>query len=302
MPNGDSYGEAFGRRLNAQATAFVARALPRATIAVTELLYENPQNVLSTPPIAEDAFMVGVHLRHFPKYEYWENGRAAPASVLRPGEAIIYDLKRRPTFHLNSPFHSVHFYLPRAALDAFAEEAGAARIDELRYKPAVSHADPVLRGVAETLLPLFREPEQASRLFMDHVVLGIGHHVAHRYGGMRSVARPVLGGLSPHQERRAKELLMEKLSEDVPLATLAHECGLSLTHFSKAFRKSVGVPPHQWLIQRRIEFATRLLRDAPMSLAEIALACGFSNQSHFTRFFSSIMGVSPGVWRRAVRN
>src|SRR6185503_1256894 len=113
MSSSDSYGEPFGKRLNAQAVSFATRALPKATIAVTELRYGSPQNILSTPPIVEDAFLVAVHFRHFPRYEYWENGKAAPISALRPGETIIYDVRRQPTFHLNSSFHSVHFYLPR---------------------------------------------------------------------------------------------------------------------------------------------------------------------------------------------
>jgi len=301
MPGSDSYGEAFGKRLSAQAVSFATRALPRATIAVTELRYEHPQNILSTPPITEDAFLVAVHLRYFPRYTYWENGKAAPVSVLRPGETIIYDIKRQPTFHLNSPFHSVHFYFPRAALDALADEANAPRIGDLHYKPAVSHRDPVLRGMAEALLPLFRTPERVNRLFMDHLMLAVGHHVASLYGGMRPLTRRALGGLTPFQERRAKELLTQNISGDVPLSELARECGLSLTSFSRAFRKSVGVPPHRWVIGRRIELAKTLLRDDPMSLAEIALACGFSDQSHFTRFFTATVGVSPGLWRRTVR-
>jgi len=300
MPNSDSYGEAFGKRLNAQAKAFATRALPRTTIAVTELRYKNPQHVLSTPPIPEDAFLVAVHLEHFPRYEYWENGKAAPVSTLRPGETIVYDLKRRPTFHLNSPFHSVHFYFPRAALDALAEEADAARIDELHYKPAVSHDDPVLRGIAQAILPAFRDPLQVNRLFMDHVMLAAGHHVAARYGGLQPIAKYILGGLTRYQERHVKELICQNLAADLPLADLARACGLSLTQFSRAFRKSVGVPPHKWVVQQRIAEAKRLLRGGSLSLAEIALVCGFSDQSHFTRLFSAAVGVSPGMWRRAV--
>jgi len=300
MPKSDSYGEAFGKRLSAKATSFATRALPRTTIAVTELRYENPQNILSTPPIKEDAFLVAVHLKHFPRYEYWENGKAAPVSVLRPGETIVYDVKRQPTFHLNSAFHSVHFYFPRAALDALADEAGAPRVEELHYRPAVSHQDPVLRGIAEALLPLFRDPDQANRLFMDHLMLAVGHHVASRYGGMRPITERVPGGLTPSQERRAKELLTDNMSGNMPLSALAHECGLSSASFSKAFRKSVGLPPHRWVIAQRIELAKRLLRDDPMSLAEIALTCGFSDQSHFTRFFTATVGASPGFWRRTV--
>jgi AraC-like DNA-binding protein len=159
----------------------------------------------------------------------------------------------------------------------------------------------VLHGIAQALLPLFRAPDQANRLFMDHLMLTVGHHVASRYGGLRPLTQRASGGLTPLQERRAKELLTHSISGDLALSELARECGLSLTNFSRAFRRSVGVPPHRWVIQQRIELAKTLLRDDRMSLAEIALASGFSDQSHFTRFFTTTVGASPGLWRRTVR-
>lgn len=300
MAESDSYGEAFGKRLNAAATSFVTRALPRTTIAVTELKYATPQNILSTPPIEEDAYLVAVHLKNFPEYTYWENGKAAPVAPIRPGETIVYDIKRRPTFYLNSEFHSVHFYFPRAALCALADDANATRIDELHYRPAIAHSDPILRGIAETLLPFFRDPGSASRLFMDHVMLAAGHHVATRYGGMQPRERPYRGGLTPSQERRAKELLRENLAGSTLLAAIASECDLSLSQFSRAFRKSVGAPPHRWVIQQRIALAKAMLRDDPIPLSQIALECGFSDQAHFTRYFTALVGVSPGTWRHSV--
>ncbi|MES1152152.1 MAG: AraC family transcriptional regulator [Dongia sp.] len=302
MPESNSYGEAFGRRLNAQATSFVTRALPRTTIAVTELKYETPQHILSTPPVVEDAYLVAVHLKNFERYAYWENGKAAAVAPIRPGETIVYDVKRRPTFHLNSVFHSVHFYFPRAALDALADDADAPRVQELHYKPAVAHADPVLRAMAQALLPSFRNPDRVNRLFMDHVMLTVGHHVAARYGGMRPREQPHAGGLTPSQERRAKELLRESPAGETPLASVASACGLSLSQFSRAFRKSVGVPPHRWVMQQRIALAKALLRNESVSLSQAALECGFSDQSHFTRYFSALVGISPGAWRRTVHD
>ncbi len=245
--------------------------------------------------------MVAVHLRHVPKYQYWENGKAAPASALKPGETIIYDLKRKPTFLPDHLFHSVHFYLPRFALDGLADDANARRFDELRYKPAVSHQDSVLKGIVESLSPAFRNQQRVNRLYVDHMMLAAGHHIASRYGGMRPVVHLGSGGLSPSQQRKAKALLCEDLSGNLPLAVLARECGMSQWQFSRAFRKTVGVPPHRWLIQQRIALAKTLLREGRQSLAQIAVSCGFSSQSHFTRFFSAASGMSPGTWRRAVR-
>ena len=115
------------------------------------------------------------------------------------------------------------------------------------------------------------------------------------------MAKLRIGGLTARQERRSKQLLSEHLAGDLPQAAVARECGLSPSQFGKAFRKTVGVPPHQWVIQQRIALAKTLLRDAQMPLVEVALACGFSDQSHFTRFFSAAVGISPGAWRRQVQ-
>jgi AraC-like DNA-binding protein len=301
MPQSDSYGEAFGRRLNAQATSFATRALSKTMIAVTELKYGLAQNILSTPPIEEDAYLVAVHLKNFPNYTYWENGKAAPVAPIGPGETIVYDIKRRPTFYLNSAFHSVHFYFPRAALDALADDANAPRIGELRYKPAVAHADPVLRGMAEALLPAFRNPDRPHRLFMDHVMIAVGNHVAARYGGMRPKEPAFQGGLTSNQERRAKEMICENLAGDLRLSVVAGACGLSLAQFSRAFRKTVGVPPYRWAMRQRIALAKTLLREDRVALSQVALDCGFADQSHFTRAFSTVVGLSPGAWRRSVR-
>jgi transcriptional regulator GlxA family with amidase domain len=147
--------------------------------------------------------------------------------------------------------------------------------------------------MAECLLPSFRHPERVSAMFMDHLMFAVGHHIAATYGGMTAKALPKVGGLSPLMERRAKELLMADMGGTLRLTDLAAACGLSASQFSRAFRRSVGMPPHRWLVQQRVERAKGLLRDSPTSLSEIALTSGFSDQSHFTRSFSA--------WPRAAR-
>jgi len=137
-------------------------------------------------------------------------------------------------------------------------------------------------------------------LFLDHVLLAFGVHVAQTYGGMRPVS-PVRGGLAPWQERRAKEMIAANLEGGVPVKELARECGLSTAHFSRAFRRSVGVAPHNWLIEQRIVLSREKLRDERLSLTDGALECGFSDHAHFTRCFTRTVGVSPGAWRRALK-
>jgi AraC family transcriptional regulator len=86
----------------------------------------------------------------------------------------------------------------------------------------------------------------------------------------------------------------------MPLKDVARECRLSVSHFSRAFRRTIGVAPHNWLLTHRIEVAKEKLRDHRLSLADVALVCGFADQSHFTRVFTRLAGVSPGAWRRAL--
>jgi transcriptional regulator GlxA family with amidase domain len=95
-------------------------------------------------------------------------------------------------------------------------------------------------------------------------------------------------------------LLEAHLDGELGLREIAAECGLSAGHFARAFRQSIGVAPHAWLLRRRVDVAKSLMRDRRRPLAEVALTAGFADQSHFTRIFSRIVGVSPGAWRRCL--
>ena len=150
------------------------------------------------------------------------------------------------------------------------------------------------------MLPALSHPDQTTQLFVDHVLLAVGIHVAQTYGGMRTLPRPIRGGLAAWQVRRAKETLTASLDGRVPLKEVARECGLSVSHFSRAFRRSVGAAPHNWLLMHRVEVAKVRLRGARLSLLDVALACGFADQSHLTKVFTRIVGISPGAWRRAL--
>jgi AraC-like DNA-binding protein len=199
---------------------------------------------------------------------------------------------------VDKPMHSLLLYLPRTALDALADSANVPRIEELGYDPGVGVADETIRNIGLSLLPAVRAPDQVSRLFIDHLTLALGAHVAQTYGGMQAHSRPVQGGLAPWQEKRSKDMLAGDLTGATPLFDIAKACGLSVSHFSRAFRRSTGLAPHAWLLHVRVEAAKTMLRGRGSSLSTIALACGFADQSHFTRVFTRRVGLSPGAWRK----
>lgn len=297
-----SYGDGFGKRFGAKtAPAFVTQTLRKSEIAVTYLRQEQPTFELSEPQPIHDAYLVSLGWGDFPKYRLWENGRAINTEPVFGGQITFYDLKAKPSIHVNSPMIGLHFHIPHAAFDAIADNIGVPRIGGLKYPRGHGVDDSVMRGLSMALMPAFENPDRASRLFVDYVTLAAATHVARTYGSMASFASK-RGGLAAWQEKRATELLDQHIDGEISQAQLAQECGLSPSHFARAFRASTGMAPHQWLLHRRVDKAKDMLRDARLSLADVALACGFADQSHFTRVFSRITDVSPGVWRRDVTN
>ncbi|MGZ8282401.1 MAG: helix-turn-helix domain-containing protein [Allosphingosinicella sp.] len=105
-------------------------------------------------------------------------------------------------------------------------------------------------------------------------------------------------GLAPWQVELASRLLLSDPCADFPIAELARRCGLSRSHFTRAFTASLGLPPHRWLTRQRIRRTQDLLERTDESISAIALSCGFSDQSHLTRMFHATVGSSPAAWRR----
>ena len=162
----------------------------------------------------------------------------------------------------------------------------------------VGHDDAVIRHVGGSLLEGLRRPDETNQLFVDHMMLGLTAHVAQTYGGLRRVTKSTRGGLAPWQMNQACERLESDLGGKLSLEQIAAEFDLSVSHFSRAFRVSTGLPPHQWLLRQRVKTAKQLMTVRDLPLSEIAMSAGFANQSHFTRVFSAAVGVSPAAWRR----
>jgi len=297
----DVYGPNLGEKFGAQDAPFVlTRSLQSAELAVTEVYVDQPLGRLSDPIPREDAYMICLMLRDLPRNFYWEDGRQVSAFSLKAGSITLHDLKREPAALMDKPIHSLLWYLPRTALNSLADHANVPRISELRYTPGVAVFDETVKHIGLSLLPALRSPERVNRLFADHVTLAFAAHAAQTYGGMQTVSRPLKGGLAPWQEKRSKEMMAGDLTGATPLRDIADACGLSVSHFSRAFRRSTGVAPHAWLLQARVEAAKALLPKRESSLSKIARACGFADQSHFSRVFTQRVGLTPGAWRKTV--
>ena len=99
--------------------------------------------------------------------------------------------------------------------------------------------------------------------------------------------------------RRVLALMDAQADRQLTLDVLAREAGLSLAHFARAFKESIGRAPHQHLMALRLERARRLLEDTGTPLSDIAARAGFADQAHFPRLFKRQFGVTPGAFVRS---
>jgi AraC-like DNA-binding protein len=277
-----------------------ARDLRFGPMAVFELRYDGFEYGQSDPVPSQDALLVSMQLRASAHHRITENGCLLPEVPLEVGMSSIHDLRGGLTARSIEPFHSVNFVFPLGDI----VEAGEQRLrpEPLRAESRLSVTDPVIEALGRAMIPALAQPERAVRMFVDHVLFAMRSHVGRSFGLQQQHQPPAAGALAPWQERRAKAMIDARLVHNLSLAEVARECELSVSQFARAFKRTTGMPPHRFLLERRLARARELLLGSQQPLAAIALACGFADQSHFTKVFRKAQGQGPGAFRAAAKN
>lgn len=254
---------------------------------------------MTDPHLIEDAFMISVQLQDY-EGDIFLDGRKLAFRRQMIGETCFFDYRQSWRANLRTGFDCINFHVDRRALGAALIDDAPVDIQALESVPGEPVGDRQLYGLALAVAPVFERPHEVNRLFLEHVGGALCGHLATQYGvSSTEPSRLSKGGLAAWQERRAKELIEESLDGNVSLDVLAEECGLSRAHFSRSFRQSTGMPPHQWLLSRRVERAKDMLRENGDAISDIAARCGFADQSHLSRVFRKFAGVSPLAWRKS---
>jgi AraC family transcriptional regulator len=190
---------------------------------------------------------------------------------------------------------TVYGFVPRV-LKRFGAEVDGPRPPELDYIAATRDGD--LLALLHLLDRELGLGEPSGRIYADSLAFALlaravalsGHH-----------ARTLSFDASPlhvRAQERLFEFIEENLHRNLGLEDLALQVGYGRGHFLKTFRAAAGTSPHQYLLDRRVERAKAMLKKTSTPLVEIATACGFSSQSHFSHEFRRRVGISPGRYRR----
>lgn len=163
-------------------------------------------------------------------------------------------------------------------------------------------ADPRVRALVDAVNAERIAGFPGGKLFLDSVERALAAVLVDSYAIPRPSVQTHRGGLGPARLRRVKELVYSKLENQLTLQEMAQAVELSVAHFSQMFRRSTGQSPHQFVLCHRIDRAKEMLRANRVRALDIAIACGFKTQQHFSRVFRQISGVTPREYRHEFRH
>lgn len=247
------------------------------------------------------SFLCVLQLHDYPHTNGWRDGVHFRAPFLAKDGLLLLDLRHAWMTEVNAPFDNIHLQVTQALLDDLAEECELGKV-EISTGAYATFRDETLRHLAHAVRPALRRPTEVSSLFVEHIAAAAAVRLIQTHGGCDGARPRMPGGLAPWQERRARDFIGDNLDTDIALRALAAACGLSPAHFAKAFKRTVGMPPHRWVLQQRVALACDLLANSGEPLEAIAFRCGFADQSHMNRVFTRAIGTPPGAWRRMRRS
>jgi len=295
----DDYNRAIARRFGTEFTkTLLVSTVAAEPIAASQIILPMPTGRWTLKPVDEAAFSIHVAMAPLSKLRARIGGRRGDLVSLRPGEIGLFDLSTSPVALFEAPAENVRFHITKHALDELCYECGRRRVAGLRH--TLGEKDPVLHHVSQAFVSWYEYYGTNNLLFLEYLVMAFHAHIIRTYGQDYGTVR-MRGGLAAWQLRNVRDFMTAKLAEKITTADLAEICGLSKSQFNYAFRQSMGTPPHKWLMRARVEQAKSLLREGVLDLRDVALACGFSDQSHLSRVFSFQEGISPGRWKRLCR-
>jgi AraC family transcriptional regulator len=202
---------------------------------------------------------------------------------------------------------NVNVLLGRKFVGEVAAEAGS-EPDRIEVLDALNTHDPQAERILRSFLSEIQTGGLGGELYAQSLATALAVHLLREHSSLGTRAATRLArepgdtsGLSARAIRRATDYIRDNLDSDLSLKELAASANLSPRHFSRLFKGSTGLSPHQYVIRERIEKAKNLLRNTDFSVGEVAFACGFSHQGHLARHFVRLIGTTPTRFRAETR-
>lgn len=212
------------------------------------------------------------------------------SGVMHPGGIQIVPAGTACTWRHPSGTSFINVALEPEVIQRVAADLNRPRV-ELLIQFRIQDAQ--IEHICQALLAELVAGGSSGRLYGEGLAIALAAHLISSYStAPRPLPQPAKGLPAPLL-RRLLSMIEDRLSEDLSLTELAKESGLSESHFTSLFRLSIGLSPHRYIVQRRVERAQSLLQSTKLSINEIATTVGFYDQSHLTRQMKRVLGLTP---------
>lgn len=159
--------------------------------------------------------------------------------------------------------------------------------------PRFGKSDPFIYQLGRALVQELTSHPSSSSLYAESVATLLSVHLLRHYSIDKKPIPAYAGGLSSSKLQTAIDYIQAHLTDDISLEDIADCLGVSRYYFCRLFKQSVGVSPYQYILQQRVDYAKRLLREGKLSISEVALESGFAHHSHFNYHFKRLTQVTP---------
>jgi len=214
-----------------------------------------------------------------------------------PGDFFLAPANTAYRSSCNEETEFIALSLEPALFTRVTQESVDARIEIVSH---FSISDPLIQQIALLLKVELETEGLGSCLYVESLATLLSFHLLRHYCAFEQKIPTYSGGLSQQKLRWAIEYINENLEKDLKLSEIAAVVGMSQYHFVRMFKQSTGLPPHRYLVERRLEKAKRFLAETNLPIAEIAYCVGFANQSSFTKVFHKHTATTPKVYRDAL--
>ena len=192
---------------------------------------------------------------------------------------------------------TVAFIIQPNFLSRIAEQTECLNPARIELRPIVIGRDPIIEQIARSFLGEMQTEGLGGRLYSETLATQLAIHLLRQYCAFDIKLKQYNGGLSPRKLQTVIDYIETNLEEKIGLDALAKITQTSPYHFSRLFKQSTGITPYQYVIQQRIELGKQLLKKEELPIAEIAIMCGFANQSSFATAFRRLVGITPRNYR-----